>query len=408
MTEQSLPGSSPERAIVLRYHEIALKGDNRGWFEECLAANARRMIERQLRLGRPDLEKIRIQTQRQHGRILIDTPWNERVRDALERVFGISSISPIRKVPTERNALIKAALEEFQGYISAHGFPKSFRVLTRRSDKALPEKSGEIDYFIGGEIKERYPDLLVDLEDPEMTVGVEIRFEKSFLWTEKYQGPGGLPVGSNAPVLALISGGLDSPVAAIQTMRRGSAVSFLHFHGAPFIGDDVLEKVKDLVRITNRFQPEPQSLHVVPFGKIQERIALASSARMRTVLYRRMMIRIGCELAKTSGLHAVITGESLGQVASQTVENLSTINSVATIPILRPLITYDKDEIIAAARRFGSFETSIRKGIDCCTLFADRHPALRTTIPIVEEHERKFNVAEMVSEALSNVQVHRT
>lgn len=390
-----------QRAILLRYHEVALKGDNRGWFEDRLAINARKMVQRAL--GKEAPLKVR----KHHGRIEVEAEWSAQTQEALNRTFGLSSFSPMLKVKTEREVILQVALEEFERYVSLHGMPKTFRVRTRRTDKVFPETSMELDRIFGSAIKDRYPSLVVDLKNAEMTFGIELRFRESFIWTEKIPAQGGLPVGSNARVLTLISGGLDSPVAAIQTLRRGSASSYLHFHGAPFVGEEVLEKIEDLVRVINRYQPDPQPLHLIPFGKIQEKIALATHPKMRTLLYRRMMIRIANEVAKKVGAEALVTGESLGQVASQTVENLSTINAVATLPILRPLITYDKDEIIDRAKKWGSYEISIRPGLDCCTLFGDRHPILRSTLATIEEQESQFSVQELLQEAIEGLQVHR-
>lgn len=398
-----------ERALLLRYHEVALKGANRGWFEEHLAVNARKLIEREFRHDSNSMPQINVH--RNHGRIIIECPdashypeYNSRIRTGLERLFGLSSYSPMRKVPTTYEDLIQASLEEVTRWISQHGIPKSFRVRTRRSDKALPETSNEIDRIIGSAIHDAHPQITVDLENPEFSLGIEIRFNQSYIWTEKIRGTGGLPVGTNGRVLSLISGGLDSPVAAIQILRRGSPCSFIHFYGTPFVGEDVLVKIEDLVRIVNRYQPDPQPLHIIPFGKIQERIALVTNPKMRTVLYRRMMLRISCALAKKIKAQALVTGESLGQVASQTLENLSTINAVADLPILRPLIAYDKDQIIDEAQKWGTYETSIQPAVDCCTLFADRHPSIRTTVSLIEEQEAKFPVEELVQEAISQLQ----
>jgi thiamine biosynthesis protein ThiI len=390
-----------ERSILLRYHEVALKGDNRGWFEDRLAINARKMVQQALGKGTP------LEVRKHHGRIEIEAEWNALTQEALSRTFGLSSYSPMLKVKTDREIIQQIAIEEFERYISQHGFPKTFRVRTRRTDKVFPETSMELDRIFGSAIKEKFPTLEVDLKNAEMTLGIELRKNESFIWTEKIAAQGGLPVGSNARVLTLISGGLDSPVAAIQVLRRGSPSSFIHFYGAPFVGEEVLEKIEDLVRLINRYQPEPQPLHLIPFGKIQEKIALATNPKMRTLLYRRMMIRIANEVAKKVGAEALVTGESLGQVASQTVENLSSINSVAKIPILRPLIAFDKDEIIERAKKWGSFEVSIRPGLDCCTLFGDRHPTLRSTPSLLEEQEAKFSVQELTEEALSGLQIHR-
>ncbi len=392
---------STERAILLRYHEIALKGGNRGWFEDRLAINARKLLERALP------QKAPIEVERQSGRVLVHAEWDSTSREALSRVFGVSSLSPMRSVETSKEALLQAALEEFQNYAAKNGVPKSFRVLTRRSDKALPETSMEIDHFIGGALHDAFPMMKVDLKNPDFIMGVEIRTGRSYLWTEKHRARGGLPVGTNARCLALLSGGLDSPVAALRTLRRGSPVSFVHFYGVPFVGEEVLTKIEDLAHVINRFQPDPEPLHVIPFGKIQEQIALATQPKMRTILYRRMMVRIACELAQEIRAQALITGESLGQVASQTVENLATINTVAALPILRPLIAYDKDEIIEEAKRWETFDISIRPGVDCCTLFSDRHPAIRASLAQVEEQEARFPVQDLVQEALEKMEIKR-
>jgi thiamine biosynthesis protein ThiI len=386
---------------MLRYHEIAIKGQNRGWFEERLGINARRMIQRTFDKSTP------VEVNRIRGRVILETHWDEATRETLERVFGISSFSPMRKVKTDKQTILSAALEEFETYVKARGLPKTFCVQTRRSDKVFPEPSMELNRWIGSEIHDRYPSLVVDLEDPEFTLGIELRFNESFIWTEKFLAQGGLPVGTNGKILSLISGGLDSPIAAIQTLKRGSPVSFIHFYGTPFVGPEALEKVEDLVRIVNRFQPEPQPLYVVPFGKIQEKIALATNPKMRTLLYRRMMVRISNAAAKQISALALVTGESLGQVASQTVENISIVNAVSELPILRPLITFDKDEIIAKAHRWATFETSVRPAADCCTLFADRHPILRATASLLEEQEERFPVDELVAEAVAQIEIRR-
>lgn len=393
-----------ERAVVLRYHEIALKGANRRWFEDKLAQNAKKLIERELQ-PLADLPPGPVEIIRFHDRILINTPWNEAIKTALSRTFGLSSFSPMRMVPTDLEALKQAAVEEFTIYFQKHGLPKSYRVLTRRSDKVFPQTSTQIDRLIGDAVGSVYPDVKVDLEEPAFTIGIEIRFGKSYVWTEKIPGLGGLPVGGNGKLLTLISGGLDSPVAGIQVLRRGSPTGFIHFYGTPFVGQEVLQKVEDLVRVVNRYQPDPQPLHVIPFGKLQEKIALVTNPKMRTILYRRMMIRIACRLARRIKAQALVTGESLGQVASQTVENLATINAAADLPIIRPLITYDKDEIVQQAQRWGSFDISIRPGVDCCTLFADRHPTIRSTIEAITGQEANFPVEELMNEALAGLQI---
>ncbi len=202
-----------ERAIVLRYHEIALKGDNRSWFENRLATNARKLIQRSSPSEQP------VHVRKLHGRMVLQTDWNSQTREALQRAFGLANFSPMRKVKTEIPAIFQGLLEEYQNYLEKNPAPKTFRIQTRRSEKALPETSVELDRYFGSEFSKHYPELRVDLENADITLGVEVRFKESFLWTEKIAGPGGLPVGSNGRVLTLMSGGLDSPVAAIQVMR---------------------------------------------------------------------------------------------------------------------------------------------------------------------------------------------
>lgn len=383
--------------ILLRYHEIALKGDNRSWFEKRLAINARKLLQKSFG------KDFSVEVGRVHGRILLKMEWSDEAQSILQnRLFGLSSFSPMVRVKTDLEFLQRRALEEFQRYVEQHGLPLSFRVKTRRSDKALPQTSTELDCLVGGYIQDHFPSLKVNLKNPDFTLGIEIRFWESYLWTEQIKGPGGLPAGTNGSVLSLMSGGIDSPVAAIQMIRRGTSVSFIHFYGTPFVGEEVLEKISDLVKTVNHFQAERQGLYIVPFGKIQEKIALVTAPKIRTLLYRRMMIRIANEAAKKLGAKALVTGESLGQVASQTLDNLATIDSVAELPILRPLITYDKDEIIEYAKKWGSYEISIRPAADCCTLFADRHPTLKSDIALIEEQEKKFSVSDILQEALES------
>ncbi len=387
---------SSNRAILLRYHEIALKGLNRKWFENCLAENARKLIQRELGTG------TKIGIHRQRGRILLEAPWTPATQKALNRLFGANSYSPMRKVPTDRSEISKAALEEFSAFVKTSGLPKNFRVLSRRSDKVFSETSMEIDAWIGTQIQEAFPSVSVELKKPEMILGVEVHFKETFIWTEKSKGLGGLPVGTNGHVLTLLSGGLDSPIAALHLIKRGASSSFIHFYGTPFVGPEILEKIEELTLKLNHYQPDPMPLYIVPFGKIQEQIALASHPRTRTILYRRMMIRVACRFANKIGAKALVTGESLGQVASQTLENLSTINACATLPILRPLIGLDKDEIVLAAEKWGTFETSVKAAPDCCTLFADRHPATRSTPGSAEKEEAGFSINTLVDQALES------
>jgi len=389
--------------ILLRYHEIALKGANRGWFENRLALNAKKLIRKASggpshgneKSGKP------VNAYAWHGRVIVDTAWDDQSVTGLSRLFGLSSFSPMIPVVTELQSLRESGVEVFERALKRAPLAKTFRVRTRRSDKALPETSMEIDRQIGMAINAKHPDFEVDLKDADITVGIELRYKHSYLWSEKFEGPGGLPAGTNGRVLTLISGGLDSPVAAIQALKRGTATDFIHFYGTPFVGAEVLDKIEDLVRQVNLFQPEDGRLWIVPFGKIQERIALKSPPKLRTLLYRRMMVRVASQVADRNKIKALISGESLGQVASQTLDNLNTIEAATRTPLLRPLLTYDKAEIIKAAQLFGTYDISVRPGLDCCTLFADRHPSLRADIEALEALEAAFDCAALTEETIA-------
>jgi thiamine biosynthesis protein ThiI len=386
-----------QKAVLLRYHEIALKGGNRNRFEKCLVDNAKSLLTRS---GSGPF-KIR----RENGRVIVNADYSPVIEKTLSHLFGISSFSPMNIVPTDLEVIGSFVLEELSKLESENALPLTFRVFTRRSDKAVAKTSMQIDANIGAQILKKFPKLKVELKKPDLIVGIEIRKAHSYVWTRKVKARGGLPVGSNGPVLALLSGGLDSPVAALKTLRRGSQTAFLHFFGTPFVDQDALVKVEDLVRVINSYQPTPQPLHVVHFGKIQEKIALRTNPKMRTVIYRRLMLRIASRLAKELGSHSLITGECLGQVASQTIQNMAVIESASELPILRPLVTFDKDEIVKEAISWGTFDISIRPSADCCTLFADRHPVLYADLKDVEREEEKLDIESLILEGIANLEL---
>lgn len=397
--------------ILLRYNEVALKGANRSWFERHLAQNAREMAERAWQTNSSTQSAPKIATEQPRGRIILKTPFTSGISEQLKRTFGLSSFSPIHFVPTDLEAIVDASIQEVERALLHRGInphrtnaPISFRVTTRRSDKALPQTSPEIDAVIGSAVLDRFGSTLqVRLARPELELGVEVRRHQSFVWTEKFSGPGGLPVGTNAHLLTLLSGGIDSPVAAIHALKRGSRVSLLHFDGTPFVGPEALEKVESLADIIRKFSPIPIRLYSVPFGKIQENIALMCPPKLRTILYRRLMLRIANRLARIMGAHALVTGESVGQVASQTVENLATIDQASEMAIIRPLVSLDKEEIIAQAQHWGTYETSILPAADCCTLFADRNPAIRSNVAQISKIESLLPIETLTERACNEV-----
>jgi tRNA uracil 4-sulfurtransferase len=385
-----------QKAVLLRYHEIALKGGNRNRFERCLVENAKKLLTR----SKIDSFKI----ERENGRVIVNAEYSPNLEKTLSHLFGITSFSPMNIVQTNLDEIEKFILNELSNLESLN-HNETFRVFTKRSDKAVPETSMEIDARMGAAVLKKFPHLKVELKKPDLIVGIEIRRRHSYVWTRKIKARGGLPVGSNGPVLSLLSGGLDSPVAAIRTLRRGSPTAFIHFYGAPFVEQDALVKVEDLVRVINSYQPSPQPLHVIHFGKIQEKVALKTNPKMRTVIYRRLMLRIASQVAKKLGAHSLVTGECLGQVASQTIQNMAVIESATELPILRPLVAFDKDEIVKEAVSWGTFDISIRPSADCCTLFADRHPVLYADQTEVENEEAKLDIGSLVEEGIKNLEL---
>ena len=368
--------------LVVHYHEIALKARNRPFFVNRLVHNLKRATA-DLPVGR-----IRKLT----GRVVLelgDECSAGPVADRIRQVFGVANCSV-----AYRSALTLDALQETaERALTGRSF-QTFRVTARRAYKAFPLTSQQLNEALGTFVLGRFP-TRVDLKNPELTLFIEILPTQAFLYLEKVPGPGGLPVGVAGRVLALISGGIDSPVAAYRMMRRGCLVSFLHFHGAPFLDRRTQEKVREIVRLLTRFQYTSR-LTLVPFGEVQQEVVVNTPAPYRVLLYRRLMARIAEHLAGLEGAKALVTGESLGQVASQTLENLTVIEEAVRLPVLRPLIGMDKEEISAQARGIGTYEISIQPDQDCCTLFVPRHPATRATVEEIDRAELTLDIGRLV------------
>lgn len=279
----------------------------------------------------------------------------------------------------------------------------SFRVTARRADKAYPLTSPEIEREVGGRIKAA-TGLNVNLSDPDLVVSIEILPHESFYSLDKHRGPGGLPSGTSGHVLSLLSGGIDSPVAAFRLMKRGCRVRFVHFHSYPLLSHASQDKVRELAELLTTYQLRSR-LYLVAFGELQRQVVLSAPPPLRIVLYRRLMMRIAERLAGRCRAGALVTGESVGQVASQTVENLAVINAAVSLPVLRPLIGMDKDEISNQARALGSYSISIIPDQDCCQLFTPRNPATKARLDRVEDAEALLPVGEMVERAVEAVEV---
>ncbi len=379
------------KSIVVHYQEIALKGANRPWFIARLVRNLRQAVS--------DLDVIAVRALM--GRIEIQlgpsADWAE-VRDRVAGVFGVANFAKAGRAPLDVDAIAREILADL-GDREA----RTFRVSARRADKRFPLTSPQIEREIGGRIKQA-TGWAVDLEKPELTIHVETLTSEAFYFFGKERGAGGLPAGTSGRVVCLLSGGIDSPVAAWRMMRRGCRVLFVHFHSYPILSRASQEKVRELVTLLTRYQFESR-LFLVPFGEIQQRVVLAVAPPLRVVIYRRLMMRIAEEIGRRHRAQALVTGEVVGQVASQTVENLAAIESVVSLPVLRPLIGLDKDEISAEAARLGTYPISIIPDQDCCTLFTPRHPATKARRADVERAEEPLPIAEMVEEAVASAAV---
>lgn len=384
--------------LLVRYGELALKGNNRIDFERRLANNIRIALE--------PLSPAKVE--RHWGRMVVRIERRAEVAARrLQDVFGISSISPAWRAELEQEAIAGLAEQVFDDALLEHARPGPlrFRVRTTRSEKHFPLTSVEIDRAVGGRLKTRDPRLVVDLADPELVLGIDVRAEGAFVFARRLAGPGGLPVGTLGRALSLISGGIDSPVASWLAAKRGLSLGYVTFHSSPFIGENAKKKVIDLVHALSRYQPRHSRLWVVPFAAVQVAIRDVGAPAYRTVLYRRMMQRIACRIAEREEAHALVTGESLGQVASQTLENLTCIQAAATLPVIRPLIAFDKEETIRLARRIGTFDLSSVQEPDCCTLFMPDKPVIRGKRELCDELETRFDVAGLVEQAQANAEL---
>jgi len=374
-------------SVVIHYKELALKGRNRPWFVKILIRN--------LRTALADFEIRSIRSVM--GRIEVDlgpaTAW-ESVRDRVRQVFGIANFSLAGRAPHDFDALAAAILSDLGDRDAA-----SFRVSARRADKRMPFTSPQIEREVGGRIKEA-KGWRVDLEGAALTIHLEVMTDHAFYFFGKEPGAGGLPTGTGGRVACLLSGGIDSPVAAFRMMRRGCSVLFVHFHSYPILSRASQEKVREIATLLTKYQLRSRLL-LVPFGELQQQILLAVRPELRVVIYRRLMLRIAEHLARRWRARALVTGEVIGQVASQTLENLTTIADATTMEVLRPLVGMDKDEIVAQAQQLGTFPISIIPDQDCCQLFTPRHPATRASLGEIVAAEQALPIREMVDRAVT-------
>ena len=381
-----------KKVVIIRYCEIHLKGKNKGYFERLLGDNIKHALKDL------DFKYVKIP-----ARYLIEDFSEDdldEIVSRLQKVSGIHSISVAILVPSEKEIIYQTALDLCKDKVG------TFKVDTNRADKRFPVHSVDLSRELGGLILSKYAkNLSVKIKNPDFCVNIDIRESgDTLIFTDVIKCMGGMPVGGGGKGLLLLSGGIDSPVAGYMMAKRGMKLKALHFHSYPYTSDQAKEKVIDLAKKLSLYAGDIE-LYVVSVTKIQEAIHENCSEELMITMLRRFMMRIAERLANSIGAQAIITGESLGQVASQTIESLTTSNAVIeNIPVLRPLIAFDKLDIIAIAEKIDTFETSILPYEDCCTVFLPKFPAIKPRLDKVEKEEQNLNVDELINEAFTNIE----
>jgi thiamine biosynthesis protein ThiI len=380
--------------IMLRFGEHMVKGRNRGRFEQRMQQQITEAVK----------EFPSIVLSKAYGRIYISLNGTsyETIADRLTDIFGIASFSPVKRVESELEAIQEGALAVMR---SLPDMPRSFKVAVRRGWKEFSYDSQQMNQLVGAHVLRATPDLTVDVHHPDIELRVEIQYGGTYIFNEVIAASGGYPYGSNGKAMLLLSGGIDSPVAGWQAMRKGLEIEAVHFHSYPFTTEQATEKVIELVKRLSHFIGRPIKLHLVPFTDIQTSFTGAKQDRLIITLMRRAMLRIAERIAEQSDALALITGDSLGQVASQTLGSMNVIGRTIRMPLLRPLIMMDKAEIIRIAERIGTYETSILPYEDCCTLFVPKSPTTNPNLKVVEKVESFIEgLEEMIVKAVEDTE----
>lgn len=379
--------------ILLRYGELALKGKNKQDFEEQLVQNIREKIKR----------FSGVEVTRTRGRLFVE--FNDQpvdpILEELRHVFGLVGFSPAIRIETDWEEIKQAAHHLVQ---LNEAEIQTFKVESKRANKRFPIPSQEINRRVGGYLNSLHPNLKVDVHHPDLIVHIEVREKYSYVYGNDIPGPGGLPVGSSGRVMLLLSGGIDSPVAGYLALKRGVELHAVHFHSYPFTSERAKQKVIDLAKILTRYGGNIR-LHVVPFTEIQTEIRRLCYEAYSITIMRRLMLRISEELAKRNRALALVTGESLGQVASQTLESMRAINAVTYMPILRPLVGMDKQEIMEIAKKIGTYETSILPYEDCCTVFLPKAPKTKPDLEQTANQEARLDLERLIQNAVEGTEV---
>lgn len=385
-----------QRIFIVRCGEVALKGMNKPYFERMLAERIRKLLKRKFE----DFE-----VKRQEGLIFVRTDKSyskEAVIHEISKVFGVASISPAVEAESNLDAIGEAAVDYMKEIIEERGI-RTFKVKAKRADKNFPVKSPEIGRIIGAKILIGCKVLQVDVNHPDCLLFVDVRQDRSYIYQDKIPGFGGLPLGTNGKGMSLLSGGIDSPVATWMMAKRGMMIEAVHFHSYPYTSQRAQEKVEDLARIVatycGRFK-----MHVINLLPIQEQIVQNCPEEETTILVRRFMMRIAQQVARETGCGMLITGENLGQVASQTAEALVVTDASVQMPVMRPLIAMDKVDIMDKAREIGTYETSIQPYEDCCTVFLPKHPTTKPKLEKILQSESKLDCEALIAAAVASRQ----
>lgn len=370
--------------ILLHYGELALKGKNRVFFEKKLVENIKRSLGKETKL-------LRLA-----GRFLLETDWPfSKVKNRLSKVFGLAWFASYQEM--EKIKDLKKILEDFEGDF------KTFAVRVNRVDKSFPKTSPELEKEIGEFIRKRH-NKKVRLKNPDITFWVEILNNRILFFTKKIRGLQGLPVGVSGKLVSLLSGGIDSPVASYLMLKRGARLVAVHFHSFPYLDKSSINKCREVLKVLREYQPD-MKLFLVPFFEIQKKLKLEIDNRYLVIFYRRLMLKLAQEIALNEGAGGLLTGESLGQVASQTLENLSVINESVFLPVFRPLIGFDKQEIVDLGKDIGTYPISIKPQEDCCSLFIPKQPTTRGRLKRVLAMEKEVNLKNLLQQALSNSEI---
>lgn len=378
--------------LIVRYGELTLKGSNRKKFVNQLKTNVTRALK--------PLEGFHIKGKRDRMYIeLSDEADIDEIIDRLSKVYGIKSISPVLKTEKNDQSIAEVAVRLAQSFEKG----STFKIDVKRSDKSYHKDTYELQREIGGEVLKNVEGLTVDVKRPQHEIRVEVRLDAIYLYVDVIQGSGGLPVGTGGKTLLMLSGGIDSPVAGMEVMKRGVTIEAIHFHSPPFTSEKAKEKVIELTRILSE-RVGPIKLHIVPFTELQKQINKSVHPRYTMTSTRRLMMRVADQLVHKIGALGIVNGENLGQVASQTLNSMYAINHVTSTPVLRPLLTLDKEDIVKKSKDIGTFEVSIQPYEDCCTIFTPKNPVTEPDFDKVVEYESVFNFDDMVDEAVENIE----